>query len=134
MAIRRNPLPRRRGTQVRGSQRLQASQDAPAPQRPGEALQRVQSEHVERVSGDRQTATPSGQRQLAAAIEKALADGKVAPELRGQVRAMMAAEGAKRVARGQRLKVPVYDPRAQRVRSNPIQAATRRTADRERSR
>jgi len=71
--------------------RLQASQDAPAPQRPGDAIQRVQSTHVERVSSDRATAALGGQRQLAAAIEKALIDGRVSPELRGQVHAMMAA-------------------------------------------
>ena len=41
--------------------------------------------------------------------EKALVEGKVSPELRGQVRVMMTAEDAKRVARGERFKVPVYD-------------------------
>lgn len=114
--------------------RLQVGHDGPAPQRPGEAVGRVQSDYAERVSGDRKAAELGGQRQLAAAIEKALVDGKVSPELRGQVRAMMAAEGAKRVARGERFKVPVYDARAPRARAKTIQAGPQRHGDRERSR
>ena len=114
--------------------RLQVSQDASAPQRPGEAILRVQSAHVERVSGDRNAAEIGGQRQLAAAIEKALVEGKVSPELRGEVRAMMTAEGARRAARGDRFKVPLYDARAPRTRAKPVQAATQRHGDRERSR
>jgi len=114
--------------------RLQVSQDAPAPQRPGENIKRVQSVHVERVSGDRDAAEIRGQRQLAAAIEKALVDGQVSPELRGQVRAMMAAEGARRVARGERFKVPVYDSRAPQTRTKSTQTVAHRPGDRERSR
>ena len=114
--------------------RLQVGHDGPAPQRPGEAVGRVQSEHVERVSGNSKAAELGGQRQLAAAIEKALVDGRVSPELRGQVRAMMAAEGAKRVARGERFKVPVYDARAPRARAKTVQAGPQRHGDRERSR
>ena len=114
--------------------RLQVNQDATALQRPVEGIQRVQSDHVERVSGDRTTAALGAQRQLAAAIEKALAEGKVAPELRGQVRDLMKAEGAKRVARGERFKVPVYDARAPRARAKTVQAGPQRHGDRERSR
>lgn len=114
--------------------RLQVGHDGPAPQRPGEAVGRVQSDYAERASGHRKTAELGGQRQLAAAIEKALVDGKVSPELRGQVRAMMATEGAKRVARGERFKVPVYDARAPRARAKTIQAGPQRQNDRERSR
>ena len=114
--------------------RLQVGRDGPAPQRPGEAVGRVQSDYAERVSGDRKAAELGGQRQLAAAIEKALIEGKVSPELRGQVRAMMAAEGAKRVARGERFKVPVYDARAPRARAKTVQAGPQRHGDRERSR
>lgn len=114
--------------------RLHVNQDAPAPQRQGEAIVRVQSAHVERVSGDRNAAARGAQRQLAAAIEKALVDGKVSPELLGQVRAMMTAEGAKRVARGERFKVPVYDSRAPRARSKSAQTVVHRPGDRERSR
>ena len=114
--------------------RLQVNQDAPAPQRLGEGIVRVQAAHVERVSGDRNAAERGGRRQLAAAIEKALVDGKVSPELRGQVRAMMTAEGAKRVARGERFKVPVYDARAPRTRAKTVQTGPQRHGDRERSR
>ncbi|GCL65497.1 LPD7 domain-containing protein [Pseudaquabacterium pictum] len=114
--------------------RLQVGRDGPAPQRPGEAVGRVQSEHIERLSGDRKATELGGHRQLATAIEKALVDGKVSPELRGQVRAMMAAEGAKRVARGERFKVPVYDARAPRARAKTVQAGPQRHGDRERSR
>ena len=114
--------------------RLQVGRDGPAPQRPGEAVGRVQSDYAERASGHRKAAELGGQRQLAAAIEKALVDGKVSPELRGQVRAMMAAEGAERVARGERFKVPVYDARAPRARAKTVQAGPQRHGDRERSR
>ena len=95
---------------------------------------RVQSTHIEQVTGGRSAATLGGQHQLAAAIEKALADGKVSPELRGQVRAMMIIEGAMRVARGDRFKVPVYDSRAPRVRSKSAQSVVHRPGDWERSR
>ena len=114
--------------------RLQVSQDGTAPQRPREAIRRVQSGQAERVSGDRKTVELGGQRQLAAAIDKALADGRVSPELRGQVRAMMAAEGARRVARGEQFKVPLYDARAPRARAKTVQAEPQRHGDRERSR
>jgi len=114
--------------------RLQVGHDGPTPQRPGEAVGRVQSDYAGRVSGQSKASELGGQRQLAAAIEKALVDGKVSPELRGQVRAMMAAEGAKRVARGERFKVPVYDARAPRARVKIIQAGPQRYGDRERSR
>ena len=114
--------------------RLQVGHDGPVPQRPGEAVGRVQSDYAEGVSGDRKAAERGGQRQLAAAIEKALVDGKVPLELRGQVRAMTVAEGAKRVARGERSKVPVYDARAPRTRAKTVQAGPQRHGDRERSR
>ena len=68
------------------------------------------------------------------AIEKALADGKVSPDLRGQVRAMMIAEGAKRASRGERFKVPVYDARAPRIHEKTLQVGPQRLSDRERSR
>jgi len=123
-----------RETAAKERTRLQVNQDAPAAQRPGEAVMRVQSAHTERVTGDRSAAALGDQRQLAAAIEKALVDGKVSPELRGQVRAMMAAEGAKRVAQGERFKVPVYDSRAPRARSKPGPTVAHRPGDRERSR
>ena len=114
--------------------RLQVNQNAPTSQRPGEAIVRVQSTHIEQVTGGRSAATLGGQQQLAAAIEKALADAKVSPELRGQVRVMMIAEGAMRVARGDRFKVPVYDSRAPRVRSKSAQSVVHRPGGWERSR
>lgn len=114
--------------------RLQVGQSEPTLQRPGEAVGRVQSDHVERVSGNRKATELGGQRQLAAAIEKALVDGKVSPELRGQVRAMMRAEGAEKIARGERFKVPVYDARAPRSRPKTVQPGPQRHSDRERSR
>ncbi len=133
-AVGHTPTAGDREAAARERTRLQVNQDVLAPQRPGEAILRVQSAHVERVSGDRSAAEVSGQHQLAAAIEKALVEGKVSPELRGQVRAMMTAEGARRVARGERFKVPVYDSRAPRTRAKTIQAGPRRHGDRERSR
>lgn len=114
--------------------RLQVGHDGPAPQRPGEAVGQVQSDYAERASGAKKAAELGGQRQLAAAIEKALVDGKVSPELRGQVRAMMKVEGAKRMDRGERFKVPVYDARAPRSRPKTVQARPQRHGDRERSR
>lgn len=114
--------------------RLQVRQDGPVKQRPGEAVARVQLDHVEQVRGNARAAQLDGHRQLAAAIEKALADGKVSPELRGQVRAMMRAEGAKRIARGERFKAPVYDGKAPRTRPKTVQAGPPRHGERERSR
>ena len=114
--------------------RLRVSLDALTEQRPTEAIVGVQSAHVERMGSDRGAAEIGGQRQLAAAIEKALAEGKVSPELRGQVRAMMKAEGVKRAARGERFTFPVYDARAPRARAKTVQAGPQRHGDRERSR
>lgn len=111
--------------------RLRVSQDVPEPHRPGAAVGQVRSDHVERVSGGRKAAELVGQRQLAAAVEKALVDGNVSPELRSQVRALMAAEGARRVAKGQRFKIPVYDSRAPRDQSRSTQIAAQRSGDRE---
>ena len=114
--------------------RIQVTQDAPSAQRPTETIVRVQPAYVERMGSDRGAEETGRQRQLAAAIEKALVDGKVSPELRGQVRAMMAAEGTKRAARGERSKVPVYDARAPRARPKTVQAGPQRQGARERSR
>ena len=114
--------------------RLQVNQDAPAPQRHGEALQQVQSGHAERVGGDRTMTALGGQGQLATVIEKALTDGKVSPELRSQVRAIMIAEGARRAVKGERFKVPVYDARAPRARAKTVQSEPQRQGNLERSR
>jgi hypothetical protein len=133
-AVGHSPTAGDREAAVKERARLQVGLDALAPARPGEAILRVQSAHVERVSGDRGAAEIGGPRQLVAAIEKALVDGKVSPELRGRVWEMMAAEGAQRVARGERVKVPVYDARAPRAQAKTVQAAPQRRSDRERSR
>ena len=95
---------------------------------------RVQSAHTERVTGDRSAAALGDQRQLAAAIGKALVDVKVPPELRDQVGAVIAAEGAKRVARAERFEVLVHDSRAPRDRSEPGPTGAHQPGDRERSR
>ena len=114
--------------------RLRVVQAGTAPQRQGEATGRVQLNHSERTSGDRNAADHGAQRQLAAAIEKALAEGKVSPELRGQVRGILAIEGARRVAKGERFQVPVYDARAPRTRTRTVQGEPQRQGNRERSR
>ena len=114
--------------------RTQVTQDAPAAQRPTEAIVRVQAAHTERTGRDRSAAEIGGQRQLAAAIEKALAEGKVSPELRSQVRAMMAVEGARRVASGERFRIPLYDASAPRARSKLAPTVSHRPINRERMR
>jgi hypothetical protein len=119
---------------VKERARLQVNQDASAPQSPRDAIQQVPSAYAKRVAGDRGASTNRAQRQLATAIEKALTEGKVSPELRSQVRTMMQAEGATRAARGDRLSVPVYDPAAARVRAPTVQPSSQRQSDRERSR
>jgi hypothetical protein len=113
--------------------RLEAGRSTEALHRPADAIKRVQVVENERVKNSQGTAAISGPRQLAAAIERALVEGKVSPEIRGQVRDMMAAEGARRLARGERFKVPVYDARAPRARAKTVQPGPR-VGDRERSR
>jgi Large polyvalent protein-associated domain 7 len=119
---------------VKERARLQVSQDTSTPQSPRDAIQQVPSARAERVAGDRGASTGRAQRQLATAIEKALTEGKVSPELRSQVRTMMQAEGAKRAARGDRLSVPVYDIAAARARAPTPQPDSQRQGNRERSR
>lgn len=114
--------------------RLQVSQDMPTPQRSSASTGRAGSGEVERPNSDRTAGQAGPQRQLACAIEKALSEGRVSPELRGQVRALMNAEGARRVAGGERFRIPLYDARAPRARTIPIQPETQRAGERERSR
>ena len=133
-AVGHTPTSGDREAVVKERARLEIGRSAEAPQRQVESITRVQAEQVERVHDSRRAERHSGPRQLAAAIEKALVDGNVSPEIRGQVRAMMAAEGARRAARGERFKVPVYDARAPRARAKTIQEGPRRLGDRERSR
>ena len=117
--------------------RLEVGRAAKGSQLQGETITRVQAERVEQDETGKVGRSASGmssRRHLAAAIEKALLDGKVSPEIRGQVRDMMAAEGARRMARGARFKMPVYDARAPRARAKTISTAPQRLGDRERSR
>lgn len=137
MAVGHTPTPGDREAVSKERARLEIGRVADGTQRQAEAITRGQAERVERSEagkGGRSASGLSGQRQLAAAIEKALLDGKVSPEIRSQVRDMMAAEGARRMARGDRLKVPVYDARAPRTRAKTISAGPQRVGDRERSR
>ena len=134
MAVGHTPTAGDREVADKERARFDVSQEATPTQRPSEVIARVQSVHDERVSANRNVAERDGQRQLAAAIEKALIEGEVPPKLRGQVRAMMAAEGAQRVANGERFRVPVYDARAPRGRAKAIQAGPQRHGDRERAR
>ena len=136
-AVGHTPTPGDQEAVAKEKARLEVGRVAEGTQRQAEAITRVQAERVERnepSKGGRSASGLSGQRQLAAAIEKALLDGKVSPEIRGQVRDMMAAEGARRMARGDRIKVPVYDARAPRARAKTISAGPQRVGDRERSR
>ena len=136
-AVGHTPTPGDREAVAKERTRLEVGRAAEGTQRQGETIIRVQAERVEQneiSKVGRSASGLSGQRQLAAAIEKALLDGKVSPEIRGQVRDMMAAEGARRMVRGDRIKVPVYDARAPRARAKTISAGPQRVGDRERSR
>ena len=136
-AVGHAPTPGDRDAVAKERARLEVGRAAGGTQRQAETITRVQAERVEQTETGkvrRSASGLSGQRQLAAAIEKALLDGKVSPEIRGQVRDMMAAEGARRMARGDRIKVPVYDARAPRARAKTISAGPQRVGDRERSR
>ena len=136
-AVGHTPTPGDREATAKERARLEIGRVADGTQRQAEATTRGQAERVERSEAGKSGRSASGlggQRQLAAAIEKALLEGKVSPEIRGQVRDMMAAEGARRMARGDRIKVPVYDARAPRARAKTISAGPQRVGDRERSR
>lgn len=133
-AVGHTPTPGDKEAAVKERTRLDVGRSAEAPQRPAEASIRAQVVQDERINEGRGPAAISGPRQLAAAIERALVEGKVSPEIRGQVRDMMTAEGARRLARGERFKVPVYDARAPRARAKTMQPGPQRIGDRERSR
>lgn len=74
------------------------------------------------------------ERQLVAAFDKALRDGKVPASLRDQMRERMAAEGARRAGQGERFIVRVYDIKAPRAKPKTLKVDPQRVADRERSR
>ena len=136
-AVGHTPTPGDREAVAKERARLDVGRAAEVSQRPAEGIARIRAEQGERSDTGpegRSTSVSSGQRQLAAAIEKALTEGKVSPEIRGQVRDMLAAEGARRMARGDRFKVPVYDARAPRAHTKTISPGPQRLGDRERSR
>lgn len=133
-AVGHTPTPGDKEAVSKERTRLEFGRSSEAPHRPADTITRVQAVQDERVKDSQGTAAISGPRQLAAAIERALVEGKVSPEIRAQVRDMMAAEGARRLARGERFKVPVYDARAPRTRAKTMQPGPQRIGDRERSR
>lgn len=114
--------------------RLQLVQEPPAERMPSQTSQHIRSDQLERTNAGSSATGFAGQRQLATAIEKALAEGKVSPALRSDVRALLAAEGAKRAARGDRFRLPVFDARAPRATAKTVQTGSERNSDRERSR
>ena len=134
-AVGHTPTASDRDAVIKERARLEMGPDIDGVKHKVQAIGQAPSAQVERVSsGSRDTQGHGESRHLATAIEKALVDGKVSPEIRGQVRAMMAAEGARRAAGGERVKVPVYDARAPRARAKTIQAGPQQLRDRERSR
>jgi hypothetical protein len=133
-AVGHTPTPADREAAAKERERLQVSQDTGALRQSAAGIVQDQPSQFDRTRSDRPGSEVGGQRKLAAAIEKALADGKVSPELRGRVRAMMTAEGARRAAKGDRVNVPVYDSRAPRARSKTVQTVPQRQANREQSR
>lgn len=53
--------------------------------------------------------------QLTVLIDKALAEQRVAPEVRDEIRQLMVSEAARRVLRGDRINVKIFDPSARRA-------------------
>ena len=133
-AVGHTPTAADRETVLKERARLEAVQSADTPQNQVDAITRVQTAHLQRTVTDRSGQEFNAQRHLATAIEKALTDSKVPPEIRGQVRALMAAEGSRRLLSGERIKVPVYDAQAPRARTQTIQPDSRRVNNLERSR
>lgn len=74
------------------------------------------------------------ERQLAAAFDKALRDGKVPAKLRDQMRERMATDAVRRAGQGERFNIRVYDVKAPRAKPKTLKVCTQRVADRERSR
>ena len=136
-AVGHTPTPGDREPVAQARARLGVGRAAEGTQRQGETITRVQAERIERTetgNGGRSASALSSRRQIAAAIETALLDGKVSPAIRSQVLDMMATEGARRMAWGDRIQVPVYDAQAPRGRAKTISASPQRLGDRQRSR
>ena len=132
-AVGHTPTAGDRDAATKEQARLQVGHPALAPEGRGTPIRQAPEGLRERASrGD--VVAVAGQRQVATAIEKALNEGRVSPNLRVQVRALMADEVALRMVRGEQLKVPVYDSLAPRARPKTLGAMPQRTSDRERSR
>ena len=137
-AVGHRPTPGDRGAAEKERARLELSRsvrDAPS---------RQNAEPVKRQGGTVEHADPAGERlrgssairerQLVAAFDKALRDGKVPANLRDQMRERMAAEGARRAGQGERFNVRVYDLKAPRAKPKTLEVGPQTVADRERSR
>lgn len=74
------------------------------------------------------------ERQVMAALDKAMRESKVPANLRDQLRAHVSAEHARRAAQGERVAVKVYDPAAPRAKPKVPDFAVQRSGERERSR
>ena len=109
-----------------------------------DAPSRQNADQVKAQGGTVEHADPAGERvrrssairerQLIAAFDKALRDGKVPASLRDQMRERMAAEGARRAGQGERFNIRVYDIKAPRSKPKTLRVGPQRVADRERSR
>ena len=91
-------------------------------------------EHVDPAAERVRRSSAVCERQLAAAIDKALRDSKVPANLRDRMCERMAAEGARRAMQGERFNVRVYDPKAPRAKPKTTDVGPQRVADRERAR
>ena len=126
-AVGHTPTPGDRQAAEKERARLDLSRslrDAPSQQNPAPD---PAGERVRRSSAIRE-------RQLVAAFDKALRDGKVPISLRDQMRERMAAEGARRVGQGERFSVRVIDVNAPRSKPKTLKLGAQRIGDRERSR
>lgn len=137
-AIGHTPTPGDRQAAEKERARLELSRslrDAPSRQKADPV--KVQGGTVEHAdpAGERvRRSSAIRERQLAAAFDKALRDGKVPVNLRDQMRERMAAEGARRAGQGERFNVRVYDPKAPRAKPKTLNIGSQRVADRERAR
>lgn len=137
-AIGHTPTPGDRQASEKERARLELSRS------PRDAPSRQNADPVKVQGGTIEHADPAGEpvrrssaireRQLAAALDKALRDGNVPANLRDQVRERMAAEGARRAGQGERFNVRVYDPKAPRAKPKSLNVGAQRVADRERAR
>lgn len=108
-----------------------------APSRQNADLVKVQGGTVEHAdpAGERvRRSSAIRERQLVAAFDKALRDGKVPANLRDKMRERVAAEVVRRAGQGERFNVRIYDVKAPRAQPKALKLGPQRVADRERSR